>query len=221
MRTNEWWHGTLVIDEADISGDKENRVIKYLNLGFEYGKYFILSDKNDPKQQEVFDPFSPKIIGMREHFRDNATEGRLLSISPRETTDDNIPKILDKAYYKESAAIQNYIARFVLEYWSTVDGEKMLSFGGLGIEPRLQQLAMPLSIIFQLWEDGNETFKNYILNRQKELKKDRAQSRQGSMFNLVYAVAKGNETVIDFDAYYNPNGEIQAITATMMGNTLY
>ena len=220
MRTNERWHGTLVIDEADISGDKGNQVIKYLNHGFEDGKYFMLSDKNDPKQQEVFNPFSPKIIGMREHFRDNATEGRLLSISPHETTDANIPIILDKAYYKESAVIRNYIARFVLEYWPTVDGGKMLSFGGLGIEPRLQQLAMPLSIIFQLWARGSETFKHYMMSRQKELKKDRAQSWEGNMFNLVYAIAKGNERVKDFEGYYDLNGEIQAIAPTMMAKTM-
>ena len=219
MRTNERWHGTLVIDEADISGDKKNQVIKYLNLGIEHDKYYILSDKNDPTQQEVFDPFSPKIIGMREHFRDNATEGRLLSISPHETTDGNIQILLDKAYYKESAVIRNYIARFVLDSWPTVDGEKLLSFRGLGIEPRLQQLAMPLSIIFQLWKGGEKTFFEYILQRQHDLRKQRALSWEGNIFNLVLSIALGDEKPNGFDNFYN--SKIEAITPTMIAETLH
>ncbi|MBK5191512.1 MAG: hypothetical protein JJE19_08470, partial [Methanosarcinales archaeon] len=172
MRTQEYWHGTLVMDEADWTGDKESSIVKYLNAGFERDKYFILSNKNDPSKQEVFDPFSTKIIAMREPFRDNATEGRLLSISPHETTKASIPILLGKEYYEEAAELRNEIARFVLVHWNDVDGEKMLDFRGLGIEPRLQQLAKPLSIIFQMWNDGEEIFKRYILKRQKELKKE-------------------------------------------------
>lgn len=216
MRTNERWHGTLVIDEADITGEKETQVIKYLNAGFEAAKYFTLSDKLDPSRQEVFDPFSPKVIGMREHFRDVATEGRLLSISPHETTRDDIPILLNDRYYEEARKLRNEIARFVLAHWHVVDGEQMLSFKGKGIEPRLQQLAMPLSIIFQLWPGGEGIFRNYIENRQKELKKDRAQSWEGSMFNLVYAVAKGDEELSDdFGSFYRGD-EIQAFTPSMV-----
>ena len=122
-----------------------------------------------------------------------ATKGRLLSIIPHETTNENIPILLGREYYKQMAKLRNEIARFVLVHWHDVDAEKMVSFAGMGIEPRLQQLAMPLSIIFQLWKDGEKTFKTYITNRQKELKKDRAQSWHGTMFNLVYAIATGDE----------------------------
>ena len=219
MRTQEYWHGTLVMDEADWTGDKESSIVKYLNAGFERDKYFILSNKNDPSKQEVFDPFSTKIIAMREPFRDNATEGRLLSISPHETTKASIPILLGKEYYEEAAELRNEIARFVLVHWNDVDGEKMLDFRGLGIEPRLQQLAKPLSIIFQMWNDGEEIFKRYILKRQKELKKERAQSWDGSMFNFVYAVSIGEEDVLsDFDSYYNQDtGDIPVITPNMVG----
>ena len=85
-RLNNRWRGTLIMDEADTSGDKESQFVKYLNLGFERGKYYVLSDKQNPRLQEFFDPFSPKILAMRQPFRDNATEARLLSVSPHETT---------------------------------------------------------------------------------------------------------------------------------------
>lgn len=219
MRTNENWHGTLVMDEADIKGDKENTVVKYMNLGFEAGKYFLLSDKNDPKKQEVFDPFSPKIIGMRDHFKDVALEGRLLSISPHQTTKNDIPILLGEGYYAEARELRNLLARFVLARWDDVDGsvEKMISFRGMGLEPRLQQLAMPLSIIFQLWKDGVETFKKYMHIRQKEIKRDRAQSWQGTLFNIVYDLALGRgEIPEEFKQYCNENDVLAVISPGMV-----
>lgn len=221
IRTKESWHGTLVMDEADIRGEKEHQVIKYLNLGFEAGKFFILSDKKNPRIQDVFDPFGPKILAMREPFRDNATEGRLLSISPYETTDDNIPPILLAKYDEETTALRNEIARFVMTHWDDIDGECMLSFIGMGIERRLQQLAMPLSIIFQLWNEGKGKFREYVSRRQRELKRERSLSWHGSMFNLVYAIATGDEDLIEEDqgkwaSFYSSGEEIQAVTPSMI-----
>jgi hypothetical protein len=221
MRMNERWHGTLIIDEADMSGDKEHSYTKYSNLGFEAGKYYILSDKRNPRFQEVFDPFGPKIFGMRESFNDMATEGRVLSISPYETSKTTIPILLRREYYEDTKQLRNEIARFVLAHWQDIDGENLMSFQYLGIEPRLQQLAMPLSILFQLWSEGKGIFTDYILKRQKDLKRERAQSWHGSIFNLVLGIAKGEENVSDnYSRYYTPEGEIQAVTPSMIAKTL-
>jgi hypothetical protein len=59
-RTQQQWRGTLVIDEADFAGEKESQITKYLNLGFERGQYYILSDKQDPRSQDYFDGLCPK-----------------------------------------------------------------------------------------------------------------------------------------------------------------
>jgi len=149
-RTQQHWRGTLIIDEADFAGEKENQVTKYLNLGFERGQYYILSDKNDPRSQDYFDAFCPKVLAMREPFRDNATEGRLLSIAMHETSNLNIPIILSPSYYEETRVLRNELALFALRHWNEIDAARMLSFDDLDIEPRLKQLAMPLSIIFQI-----------------------------------------------------------------------
>ncbi len=158
-RQQDKWRGTLVIDESDTQGDKEAQFTKYLNLGFERGKLYVLSDKLNPKRQEFFEPFSPKILAMREPFSDPATEGRVLSVSPHETTNPSIPIILLSNYGQEVQHLRNKLARFVLERWDRIDGEKMFDFHSLGIEARLQQLAMPMSIIFQLWPEGIGQFK--------------------------------------------------------------
>ena len=104
---------------------------------------------------------------MRQPFRDNATEGRLLSISMHETGSKTIPIILPASYEAETQKLRNEIARFVLQNWHEVKGNKMLDLDALNIEPRLKQLAMPLSIIFQLWPEGKERFIEYLLIASK------------------------------------------------------
>ena len=220
FRTHQLWRGTLIIDEADTREGKDSRMIKYLNLGFQDGKWFILSDKKNPKKQEVFNPAGPKVIAMREHFRDNALESRLISITAHETTNEEIKPLLDAEYEAETRELRNEIARFVLAHWRDVDGSKMIDFRGLGLEPRLRQLAMPISVIFQLWPEGKEEFERYILARQKELKKDRAMSFEGSLFNFVYSVAAGEEDVKDeFLQFYDGEG-IQAVTPSMVAKMM-
>jgi len=220
-RTGQRWHGTMVMDEFDLAGEIEHQIIKYLNLGFEQGQYYVLSDKQNPRFQQYFDPFMPKIIAMRKPFGDNATEGRLLSITTYETTNLDIPILLPCEYSSEVSTLRNYLARFVMEHWDKVDGSKMSTFQHLLIEPRLKQLAMPLSIIFQLWPDGEGQFEEYLLARQKELRRERSMSWEGMLFNLVYAIAVGDIDLKDsYAEYYSKEGDIEAITPTMVSRQL-
>jgi hypothetical protein len=221
-RLNNKWHGTLIVDEADINGDKEHQFIKYLNLGFERHKYYVLADKENPRHQDFFDPFSPKIMSMRQPFRDNATEARLLSISPHETTKPDIPILLPLQYSSEMQQLRNELARFALEHFDAVDGAKMLLFNDLKIEPRLKQLAMPLSVIFQVWPQGVSNFKDYLLSRQAEIRRVRSLSWQGGIFNLVYAIALGDvDLTEEFANYYEPSRkQIQCVTPTMVARQM-
>jgi len=220
FRIHQLWRGTLIIDEADTREGKDAKAIKYLNLGFQDGKWFVLSDKKNPRRQEVFNPAGPKVISMREHFRDNALESRLISITTHETTNENIKPLLDAEYEAETRELRNEIARFVLAHWQDVDGNRLIDFTGLGLEPRLRQLAMPISVIFQLWPEGEEEFKEYIQARQKELKKDRAMSFEGSLFNFVYALAAGDEDVKDDFSQFYDGEEIQAVTPSIVAKAM-
>ncbi len=221
-RTQQQWRGTLVIDEADFAGEKENQITKYLNLGFERGQYYILSDKNDPRSQDYFDAFSPKVLAMREPFHDNATEGRLLSIAMHETSNLNIPIILSSSYYEESRVLRNELALFTISHWDDIDATKMVSFDDLDIEPRLKQLAMPLSIIFQLWPEGVEQFRRYLVARQQEVRRVRSMSWEGSLVNLAIAVATGDQEVgVEFSEYIKPGSdEPEAVTPSMVARQI-
>jgi len=186
MRIKEKWNGTLLIDEADLrESSTTNELVKYLNLGFEKGQYFIKTDKDNPKEQDIFDPFCPKVIAMRHPFQDNATEGRLLSFTPKETTRKDIPIILPATYNDEVDCLRAGIAIFVMRNWASVDGEKIIDLREATIEPRLKQLAIPLSIVLQLFPDGESRLKTYLNMRQKEVQRTRASSLEGMTFNSV------------------------------------
>ena len=221
-RTQQQWRGTLVIDEADFAGEKENQITKYLNLGFERGQYYILSDKQDPRSQDYFDAFSPKVLAMREPFHDNATEGRLLSITMHETSNLNIPIILSSSYYEETRVLRNQLALFTLRHWDDIDAARMMSFDDMDIEPRLKQLAMPLSIIFQLWPEGVEQFRRYLVARQQEVRRVRSMSWEGSLVNLAIAVATGDQEVgMEFSDYIKPGSdEPEAVTPSMVARQI-
>ncbi|MEK7353679.1 MAG: DUF3854 domain-containing protein, partial [Chloroflexota bacterium] len=216
-RLNNRWRGTLIMDEADTSGDKESQFVKYLNLGFERGKYYVLSDKQNPRLQEFFDPFSPKILAMRQPFKDNATEARVLSISPHETTNPNIPIILPDDYYTKMQQLRNEAALFTLHHFDDVKSNIMVAFKGLDIEPRLRQLAMPLSIVCQLWPEGDKLFREYLMKRQNEIRKVRSLSWEGSLVNMVYGIAASDTDLEEeFTGYYDADGKIQVVTPTMV-----
>lgn len=195
MRFHERWRGTLVIDEGDLRGGAEDPLVKFLNVGFEHGKYIILSDTNDPTRQLIFHPYGPKVLAMREPFKDNATEGRCLSYSPYETHRKDIPPELSPEYHAEVSELRAGIARFVMHYWQAVDGNKMMEYGDLDIERRLLQMARPVSVVLQLFPDGQARFIEYLKHRQQEIKRTRSQSWEGSLFNHAYSLAVGDESV--------------------------
>jgi len=204
IRIQEYWHGVLTVDEADIKGESDsegyqNDMIKYLNLGFERGQYFVKSDKMDPKRQEIFDPFCPKIIAMRGIFQDPATEGRCLSISPSETERTDIPAILPAEYNIEVSKIRAMLVHFTLSHWNCItDADPYPSFNDVVCEPRLKQLGSPMArILSKILPDGITEFKHYIERRQVEIRIDRSMSFFGTLANSVFDWATDPE---------NPNG---------------
>lgn len=222
MRFKERWMGTLLIDESDLKGNQSDPLVKYLNLGFEKDNPFLLTDKNDVTKTQIFDPFGPKLIAMRQPFRDIATEGRCLSFSPDETAREDIPPELPSRYSDEVAELRALIARFTLEHWGEVSEDCMVSCNGMGLEGRLKQMARPLSIILRLFPDGEDRFKNYLNVRQREIKQTRAESWEGGMFNYALQLAVGDEDLIsdpEFGKYYF-GGKIQAVLPKMIAESL-
>ncbi len=209
MRVQELYHGTLVLNEADFSGDKENEMIKYINSGFERKNKYIVTNRNN-HDIEVFDPFSPKIFAMRETFGDAATERRLLSISPYQTNRTDIPPVLPSNYDEEVIELRNIIARWTMKNWNKVNAENKEFINKLPVEHGLKQLAMPLSVIIPLFREEKieNKFNKWIINRQKQIIEDRRTSNEGIVFNAIVDLSKGEVDDLQ-DKYkvylYNPN----------------
>lgn len=216
IRLNESWHGTLKMNEIDKTGHIDGDIITYLNLGFETGNSFVKNNNADLSKQEIFDPFCPKIVAMRRRFNDSGTEGRLLSFSPRETANPNIPILLPSTYNEEVEKIRALIARFVLFNWPAVDGDKLLNCSDMDIEPRSKQLAMPLSIVLQLVPEKEEIFRDYFFNREGKVRKDRSETSEGMYFNYVYSLAIGEEKPIEEFENFVVEDKVVAITSSMI-----
>ncbi len=229
MRTHEKFHGTLVLDEADLAGDKENEITKYINTGFERRKVTILTNKQDPSKIEIYDPFGPKLFAMRQPFRDSATEGRLLSISPYETRRMNIPVVIFRKYYREAQELKDALAAWTLRNWKRVSGEMLDVVQELPVEPRLKQLAAPLSVILPLFkEDTSNQFIRWILRRQRKIAEQRANSDEGTVFNAIVDLCTGiitpKQLPDKYEKYVNyaytessdDEGALMALTAGMV-----
>ncbi len=223
MRNKAKWNGTVIMDEADLkkgsyeeSGGYEDTFIKFLNLGFQRGKFILKTNIEDHDEQDVFDPYCPKILGMRSVFRDAATESRCLSYSPRETTRKDIPIILPSNYDDEVNLLVAKLARFTLHHWKNIDGSDFVDFSDVPVDMRTKQAALPISaIIKQVFPNGEENYKKYMLRRYDEIRRQRAQSEEGSAFNTLYAIALGEIDLKDeFPEYYPSSGENIPIRVT-------
>lgn len=133
-----------------------------------------------------------------------------------------ISRVLPPEYEQETEKIRNKIALFTMKNWPKVDGTKMLSYADLGLEPRLQQLAMPLSIIFQVWNDGDKKFREYMIYRQEEIKKTRSESWNGSIFNAALELAMTLDTTESYPKYIRSKDIAESIgtTAKKVGDAL-
>ena len=81
---------------------------------------------------------------------------------------------------------------------------------------------MPLSIILQLWPDGLAQFRRYLVARQKEVRRVRSMSWEGTLINLVIAIAAGDqEAGTEFSEYLKPGSdELEVVTPSMVAKQL-
>ena len=155
---------------------------------------------------------------MRETFQDAASEGRIFTISPLETMRTDIPPNLDDIYFRETDLLRDLIARWALENWSKINGEYMEIIQQLPLEARIKQLGSPLTILIPiLGEDYAKKLIYWLLKRQKESAKDRANSTEGIIFNAVVDISQrileDRVNMGDSIDYY---GEEKFITTSMV-----
>jgi hypothetical protein len=166
--------GTLVLDEADfMMSDTTAEIIKILNSGFMKNMPVLRSESNNKKSfdPKAFSVFSPKIIATRQLYKDTALESRMITEdmnlnSPREDIPYNIPD----AFWEEALEIRNKLLMF--RFRNKGKSKIKPELENREIEPRLNQIAIPLMSIIEDQEIIKE-IQQYIKEYNEKIKTDR------------------------------------------------
>ncbi len=165
FRTVEIYKGTVFIDEADLSdgGDMANDLVKFLNLGAMKGnpisRLVKVTDMNGNESFEpmTFQTFGPKLIAMREDFRDKAVGSRALTVrlmarEPYELKAAGIPLHIGKQFRMEALELRNLLLRWRLEHW-TPEIELSDDLMDLQLSSRMNQIVMPIKALAKITQD--------------------------------------------------------------------
>jgi hypothetical protein len=138
--------GTLVLDEADFPySDARADLVKILNNGTVPGMPVLRTVVNRHKEfnPAAFKVFGPKLIAMRESFKDTALESRFLTeeTGMRPLRPD-VPIQLPPSLKTEALELRNRLLHFRFCEYGKIKSDTSVIVKG--IEPRLNQTAISL-----------------------------------------------------------------------------
>jgi hypothetical protein len=224
LRMQSKWQGTACFNETDFKNTEDTSLfVKWVNNGFEKGLPIIMSNKENPNVRDIFDPFGPKLFAMKRPFEDPATEARLISVEMYETKRKDIPIHLPPEFYEEGLRIRNMLLDFRLKNWKTIANvpqEAIEKVRNLDVEPRLKQLMLPLLPIVLAYDGGLDEFIRFVKKRQAEVRKQRAMSWEGTVFNTLLGIANNDIAEDEFTEYRDDEGNLIVITTKMIANEL-
>jgi len=147
--------GTLILDEADfMMSDTTAEIIKILNSGFMKNMPVLRSVGNDKNNFDIkaFSVFSPKIIATRHLYKDAALESRMITEDMNlNSLRKDIPHNIPDAFWEEALEIRNKLLMF--RFRNKGKSKIRPELENREIEPRLNQIAIPLMSII---EDGHD-----------------------------------------------------------------
>jgi hypothetical protein len=174
--------GTLILDEADLPySDARADLVKILNNGTVKGMPVLRTVVNRHKEfnPAAFKVFGPKIIAMRESFRDQALESRFLTeeTGMRPLRSD-IPIHLPASLKEEALELRNRLLHFrFCEFFKVKTDPSALVEG---IEPRLNQSALSLLSIVD--DPALRTqIQDWLLSQHDRTMADRRATPEGSV----------------------------------------
>lgn len=140
------FQGTLIFDEADLRfSDATADLVKILNNGTMKGLPVLrtLTNRYRELNPQAFRVFGPKIVAMRESFRDNALESRFLTENMADCQmRGDIPVHLPDSMKEEALLLRNRLLawRFASRHAVSIDSTRTIP----GLSPRGNQMALPL-----------------------------------------------------------------------------
>lgn len=227
FRIMEECHGTLVLNEADFKmSDAWSDITKILNNGFETG-FPVLRCEPQGKGKDFkvrpFDVFGPKMLAARERFGDNALESRFIS-EEMENKDirKDIPINLPDSFWEEACGLRNRLLMWRFRNYHTTSLDASLAVPG--IEPRLNQIALPLRSIIGDSRVRDE-IGSLVQRMNTEILKDRGMSKEADIVEVVIRLQqislRAEPAVKEIaEAYNEGKSEKEQITPRKAGSIL-
>lgn len=190
FRIIDKYKGTLLIDEADFKmSDTTDLMVKILNCGYQKGVPVLrMVGEGKNMEPQAFDVYGPKIIGTRFTWTDRALESRCIS----EDMDGHYRSDLmdiSSEFYNEALSLRNKLLLFRFKNINKAKFNPKLK--DPSIEPRLNQIAVPLLSIVQD-VDVQDELKVFFKEYNRELIRDRAATLTGIIVRAMFDIFDRN-----------------------------
>lgn len=182
FRLIERYRGTFIIDEADFrSSEAEDDIIKILNTGYKHNAV-VLRCEADTFEPQPFRVYGPKILGTRKKFGDQALESRCLTEDMDGSYREGIPKHLPPSFGREALKLRNKLLLWRFRHYGLRELDRALEIPG--IEPRLNEVALPLLTVIQS-PDVRAGLQRQFQAYNRTLIQDRAMSKEGHVLEII------------------------------------
>lgn len=192
FRIIDMYRGSLVLDEADFArSDAMAEIVKILNSGYKPGSPVLRSEPTIGKKWEPhsYEVFGPKILATRKRWSDRALESRCLTWESEGLTREDIPLVLGPRFQTEAANLRCKLLGFRLDYLPKVMSFNLEDARPVGnLEPRLQEILLPLKAIAQGDTELEATLDEFIAGMQEELEEDRRNSLPALVLEAILSI---------------------------------
>jgi hypothetical protein len=150
FRMIDEYRGTLIVDEADFkNSDADAEIIKIFNVGYQKDFPVIRAEVHADKRYKpvAYAVYGPKLIATRKRFTDSALESRCITEIMDFQARPDIPPILPNSFGDEAQAIRNMLLQWRFDKYRDVQLRPECI--NESIEPRLNQVMMPLASIIE------------------------------------------------------------------------
>ena len=189
FRIIDLMRGTLVLDEADFqASDAEADIVKILNTGYMKGFPVLRTEKDGADGFAVIalEVYGPKVIATRRRYQDRALESRMLTKEMTSVLRDDVPLLLPREFWGEAQALRDRLVRYRLQAWQP-DIEVDLNELDRSIEPRLNQVTLPLKTVIQD-ESLRADITGFIREYNRQLVADRGMTLAATVLSVIVAL---------------------------------
>ena len=222
FRILDQYRGTLVLDEADFKESSSwTDMVKILNNGYRPGFPVLRADKvNGRWRPRGYQVFGPKLIATRFRFEDEALESRCLTTEMPVLTRSDIPRMFPPSFNDEVHNLRSKLLTFRLYNLFKLKGSEFTNdLLEPGLQPRLQEILMPLKALAGSDQYLSDTLSAFIKSQQESMYSRRRDTLEGLIVSAILQL-HSTDTLLTSDAISycaNDMDEDAGLTARKVG----